>query len=96
MKVQLNIEMTPEEARSFFGLPDVTPINEALVAETLKRTQSNMDMLDPSEMMKAWTSMGGVWSDKLFDVMRSAAQSATAANPMWAPSADTDKTKKTD
>lgn len=83
MKVKIDIEISPEEARSFFGLPDVSPINDALVAETLKRAQSNMDMLDPGEMMKSWTSMGGVWSDKFFDVMRSAAQSATAGNPMW-------------
>ena len=33
MKVSLDIDCTPEEARRFLGLPDVTEANEALVAE---------------------------------------------------------------
>lgn len=93
MKVQINIEISPEEARSFFGLPDVRPINDALVAETLKRTQANMDMLDPGEMMKAWTSMGGVWSDQLFEVMRNAATSASQMNAMWPGGGGADEKK---
>jgi hypothetical protein len=32
MKFTVNVECSPEEARRFMGLPDVTPINEALVA----------------------------------------------------------------
>ncbi len=80
MKVTVNVECTPEEARAFFGLPDVRPINEAMVAQVLKRTESGLELLDPSEMMKLWTNMGGVWSDKIFDVIRSAASQSSS---MW-------------
>ncbi len=31
MKFTVNVECSPEEARRFMGLPDVTPINEQLV-----------------------------------------------------------------
>jgi len=33
MKVQIEIDCTPAEARAFLGLPDVAPLNEAMVAE---------------------------------------------------------------
>lgn len=48
MKITFNIDCTPEEARAFFGLPDVSPINEMIVSGMLKRTQENLDSLtDP-------------------------------------------------
>ena len=33
MQVKIDIECTPLEARAFFGLPDVTPLNDQLVEE---------------------------------------------------------------
>jgi hypothetical protein len=42
MKFTVNVECSPEEARRFMGLPDVTPINEALVAEMGKRMEKNL------------------------------------------------------
>ena len=33
MKFTVNVECTPEEARRFVGLPDVTPLNEMLVRD---------------------------------------------------------------
>ncbi|MEA3017690.1 MAG: hypothetical protein QOI38_2412, partial [Sphingomonadales bacterium] len=35
MKVTIDIDCTPEEARRFMGLPDLTPVHEAYV-ERLK------------------------------------------------------------
>ena len=37
MKVQIEIDCTPAEARAFLGLPDVAPLNEAMVAEAVAR-----------------------------------------------------------
>ena len=58
MKVQVEIDCTPAEARAFLGLPDVTPLNEALVAEMQARMKANLDAMQPEELMKAWTSFG--------------------------------------
>ena len=33
MKVHIDIDCTPEEARVFFGLPDVQPMQEAVMNE---------------------------------------------------------------
>lgn len=58
MKVTINIECTPVEARAFMGLPDVTPLNDHLVAEMQKRMDANIAMLAPDELMKNWMAMG--------------------------------------
>ena len=39
MKVNVEIDCTPEEARRFLGLPDVSKANEAYVDATLKAMQ---------------------------------------------------------
>ena len=37
MKINVEVDCTPAEARAFLGLPDVAPLNEALVAEMQQR-----------------------------------------------------------
>lgn len=58
MKVTIDIECTPIEARAFMGLPDVTPLNDHLVSEMQKRLDANVAMLAPDELMKNWMAMG--------------------------------------
>ena len=54
MKVTFDIDCTPEEARRFLGLPDVVPMQEAMMKELEARMQENMRSLSPEEMMKTW------------------------------------------
>ena len=56
MKMTIEIDCTPVEARSFMGLPDVTALNDKLVEEMQKRMESNINMLSPDELMKNWTA----------------------------------------
>lgn len=58
MKVTINIECDPVEARTFLGLPDVSGLNDHLVGEMKKRMDSNMAALAPDELMKSWMSFG--------------------------------------
>jgi hypothetical protein len=58
MKMTIEVDCTPEEARRFLGLPDVTALNETLVEEMQKRVSANMAMLSPDEMMKSWMTFG--------------------------------------
>ena len=59
MKVHVEIDMTPEEARRLMGLPDVSKLQEKMVAEMERRMQAAMDTSDPEAMMKAWMPLGG-------------------------------------
>jgi hypothetical protein len=54
MKINLDIECTPEEARKFFGLPDVEPMQQAMMAEIQKKMMENINSLDAENMMKNW------------------------------------------
>ena len=78
MKVKLEVECTPEEARAFLGLPDVTPLNERLVEEIGKRAESNMALLQPDELMKSWMAWGGQAQEQFRKLMTTAAGAATA------------------
>ncbi|MGN6515056.1 MAG: DUF6489 family protein [Rhizomicrobium sp.] len=59
MKVHVELDMTPEEARRLMGLPDVSRIQEKMTAEMERRIKAAMDTSDPEAMFKAWMPMGG-------------------------------------
>ena len=59
MKMNIQIDMTPREAREFLGLPDVSKAQERMMAEIEKRMKAAVDMNDPEAMMKAWMPLGG-------------------------------------
>jgi hypothetical protein len=58
MKVHVDIECTPEEARTFFGLPDVQPVQAAVMKELETRLMSGMQAMDPETLMKTWVPAG--------------------------------------
>lgn len=64
MKINFDIECTPEEARKFLGLPDVIPMQEKLMAEIEAKIQDNIRNLDAETMVKTWmpAAMQG-WGD---------------------------------
>ncbi|HWA91287.1 MAG TPA: DUF6489 family protein [Rhizomicrobium sp.] len=59
MKIHVDMEMTPEEARKLMGLPDVAPMQEEMMAEIARRMKAALDTSDPEAMLKAWMPMGG-------------------------------------
>jgi hypothetical protein len=54
MKVTVDIDCTPEEARAFLGLPDVGPMQEAAMKEIQARMMQALQAMDPEQMMKSW------------------------------------------
>ena len=72
MKVNVEVECTPAEARAFLGLPDVQPLNDHLVAEMQKRMDANMSAMQPDELMKTWTSFGLQAQDQFRQLMQAA------------------------
>ena len=76
MKLNIEIDCTPAEARAFLGLPDVTVLNDHLVAEMQKRMDANMASLQPDELMKTWTSFGVQAQDQFRRLMEAAVTGA--------------------
>lgn len=62
MKITVNVDCTPEEARKFFGLPDVEPLQTAMIEDIKERMKANVAALDPEIMFKTWfpTSVDGL------------------------------------
>ena len=58
MKINVEIDCTPEEARTFLGLPDVGPMQEALMAELQKRMMANLQAMEPEQLLKTWLPAG--------------------------------------
>jgi len=58
MKITINIDCTPAEARQYMGLPDVAPMQEAMLRELQERMMANITSLQPAEMTKALFPMG--------------------------------------
>lgn len=76
MKVTIEIDCTPVEARAFMGLPDVSSLNEHLVAEMQKRMEANMNALAPEELMKNWMAFGAGAQEQFRKLMTAATASS--------------------
>ncbi len=65
MKFTVDVDCTPEEARTFLGLPDVQPMQEALMAEVQERMAAAVAAMDPETMVKTWLPAGLQGMDQL-------------------------------
>jgi hypothetical protein len=79
MKVNIEFDCTPEEARRFMGLPDVSPANDLYVdtlVQTMKGT-GNIEQLQ--DMVKKLAPMGEI-GVKLFQQMMENGANAAFGN----------------
>ena len=54
MKITVDVDLTPEEARRFLGLPDLEPMQQAILKDVQERLQKNIARVDPDALMKTW------------------------------------------
>lgn len=54
MKMNVEIDCTPAEAREFLGLPDVRPMQDAMMDQMQKKMQENIDKFSPESLMQSW------------------------------------------
>ncbi|MGI9324246.1 MAG: DUF6489 family protein [Pseudomonadales bacterium] len=43
MKVNIELDLTPEEARRFFGLPDIAPLQDKLMERVQQQIEASAD-----------------------------------------------------
>ncbi|MEA3030903.1 MAG: hypothetical protein QOG13_2228 [Sphingomonadales bacterium] len=69
MKVTVDVDCTPEEARRFLGLPDLSPVHAAYVEKMKSAVTDGPTPEMFGEMMKAWGPMNeagmGMWKQML-------------------------------
>ena len=54
MKVTVVVDCTPLEAREFFGLPDVQPMQAAMMEQLQAKMMANLDQFSPETLMQNW------------------------------------------
>jgi len=78
MKMTVEVDCTPEEARRFLGLPDVSALNDHIVAEMQKRIDANLTLLSPDELVKNWMAFGAGAQEQFRKLMEVGIGAATA------------------
>ena len=58
MKIHIDIDCTPEEDADLMGLPDVAPMQDAVMKEMQDRMMAAMRSMDPETLMKTWLPAG--------------------------------------
>jgi len=57
MKINVEVDCTPEEARRFLGLPDLSPVHEAYVAQLVDAAKNGVSADALEAMLKSWAPM---------------------------------------
>ena len=68
MKVNIGIDCTPLEARQFIGLPDMTPIQTAVMDKLQQQMTSNLDRISPEAGMHSWFSVDPKIAERMQDM----------------------------
>jgi len=69
MKVTVDFDMTPEEARRLMGLPDVAPLQAKMLEQLEKQMMQNLSFIDPETLAKALMPMGGQGLEQMQSLM---------------------------
>lgn len=58
MKVTIEVDCTPQEARTFLGLPDLQPLQDGVVEEMNRRALQTVQSMDPQTLLRLWMPTG--------------------------------------
>ena len=54
MKISVDVDCTPAEARAFFGLPDLSPVHDVYVSRMTRFAEEGVSQADMERMMQRW------------------------------------------
>ena len=58
MKIRFDIDCTPEEARAFLGLPDVSAMQREMMEAMRGRLLANIQSMDAERLFTTWLPSG--------------------------------------
>ena len=77
MKVTIDVDLSPEEARRLMGLPDLEPMQQRLLAQLEKQMAQNMSYMDPETLVKTIMPVGAQGLEQFQNLLWSVARTAT-------------------
>lgn len=64
MKITMTVDCTPEEARTFFGFPNLEKLQDTVLEEMRKRMSAGLAAEDMQALFKLWMPASGKsWQD---------------------------------
>ncbi|HSJ78641.1 MAG TPA: DUF6489 family protein [Erythrobacter sp.] len=81
MKITIEVDCTPEEARSFLGLPDVSTANSVYVDNITKAMQGVSNPAQMAEYAQALAPMGQVGLKMFQSFVESGMKAASGSKP---------------
>jgi hypothetical protein len=58
MKITVDVDCSPEELRTFLGLPDVRPMQDAMMKQIQDQMAANLHAMEPETLFKVWLPAG--------------------------------------
>jgi len=80
MKITIEVDCTPAEARSFMGLPDVEPLQAEVMAEIQRRVMSALALTDPQQLLKNWVPWSAQGMENIQSFMKAAGSTWSAGS----------------
>jgi len=68
MKVNIEIDCTPQEARQFFGLPDVGPMQTAVMDKLQQQMTANLEKISPESLIQSWFTFDPKLAERFQDM----------------------------
>ena len=69
MKINVEIDCTPEELRQSFGLPDLRPMQEAVLGAVQKQMLDAVARASPEALMRTWMPLFPQTPEQMQQVM---------------------------
>ena len=76
MKVTKEVDCTPSEARRFLGLPDLEPIQQAVMKRLEEQILEQAAQFSPEGLLKSWLSAGTLAAGTMHDLVSGAMKQA--------------------
>jgi Family of unknown function (DUF6489) len=73
MKINVEIDCTPLEARQFFGLPDMQPMQTAVMERLQQQMMANIEKVSPEALMQSWFTFDPKLTERFSDMFVSMA-----------------------
>lgn len=81
MKVSIEVDLTPSEARELLGMPNLTSIQETFVGIAKDKLERTGNMVDVEPMLRTWTGLGGAATEAFGALVGAALKAATSDVP---------------
>lgn len=81
MKVKIDVDMTPMEARELMGLPDVRPLQEMWLAKMNAQMEEHLEQLSPDAMLNNWIKAASGNAEWMSELMKMPGFMGMGGNP---------------